>query len=69
MAYLTDLVTARNNAAAALAAASMRTDSPENIAKLRETIKELNALIDDAALRDETTGQLTPFEIETQDVT
>jgi len=69
VAYLTDLVTARNNAAAALAAASMRTDSPENIAKLRETIKELNALIDDAALRDETTGQLTPFEIETQDVT
>jgi hypothetical protein len=65
--YLENLKTARDNAASQLAAASMRTDSPENIDKLLKVIKALDEQILEAATRDPDTGELVAFEIESLD--
>jgi hypothetical protein len=65
--YLANLKTARDNAAEQLAAASMRTDSPENIDKLLKVIERLDAQILEAATRDPDTGELMPFEVESLD--
>lgn len=64
---LENLQATRANAAAALAASNLSTDSPEHIDKLLKLIKELDALIDSAATRDADTGALAPFEEESRD--